>query len=169
MDFLSAIVKDVLAIHPSVTMTFAGESDMHEGPNFRVRIENALSDDERKRIWFLGPVNRGELAVLYCRSSIFLIPSLFENAPYSLMEAMASRLPVIGANAGGIPEIVQHQLNGQLFSLDKPETLLKGIADYVNDPYFSRSCAEQAFADVKKNHSPEHIAAASAAFYQSVR
>jgi len=168
MDFLSSIIKDILNIHPSVTMTFAGETEMTDGPNFRVRIENSLSDDERKRIWFLGPVNRGELGVLYCRSSIFLIPSLFENAPYALMEAMASKLPVVGANAGGIAEILQDRKNGQLFSPDNPYTLIKCIADYVNDPFFARSCAEQAFADVKKFHSPERIAAESTGFYRSL-
>jgi glycosyltransferase involved in cell wall biosynthesis len=167
VDILSTTIKDLLKIEPTVTMTFAGECDIPSGPNYRLRIENSLSDQERQRIWFLGPINRGELAVLYCRSSIFLMPSLFENAPYALMEAMASKLPIVAAATGGIAEIVQHKINGQLFSLDDPRSLITCIADYINDPYLARSCAEQAFVDVKKRYAPDSIASESIVFYQS--
>jgi glycosyltransferase involved in cell wall biosynthesis len=167
-EILSTNIKNILKIGPTVTMTFAGETEIKDGPDYRLRIENSLSDTERKRIWFLGPINRGKLAVLYCRSSIFLMPSLFENAPYALMEAMASKLPIVAAAAGGIGEIIEHKKNGQLFSLDDPQTLIKCIADYINDPCLARSCSEQAFIDVKKNYAPDKIASESVAFYQSV-
>lgn len=167
VEILSTNIKNILKIEPTVTMTFAGQSEIKAGPDYRLRIENSLSDTERKRIWFLGPINRGELAVLYCRSSIFLMPSLFENAPYALMEAMASKLPIVAAAGGGISEMVEHKINGQLFPLDDPESLISCIADYVNDPYLARSCAEQAFVDVKKKYAPEKIASESMAFYQS--
>lgn len=168
IEILSTNIKTILKIEPTVTMTFAGETEIQDGTDYRLRIENSLSDEERRRIWFLGPINRGELAVLYCRSSIFLMPSLFENAPYALMEAMASKLPIVAAATGGISEIIQHNKNGLLFSLDEPASLVKCIADYVNDPYRARSCAEQAFVDVKKIYAPDKIASESVAFYQSV-
>jgi glycosyltransferase involved in cell wall biosynthesis len=168
VGILSAHIKDILKIHPAVTLTFAGETEIQDGPDYRMQIENSLSDEERKRIWFLGPVNRGELAVLYCRSSIFLMPSLFENAPYALMEAMASKLPVIASTGSGISEILDHGKNGLLFSIDDPSTLVKCIADYINDTFLSRSCAEQAFVDVRKNHAPDKIALETIAFYQSI-
>lgn len=167
VDILSKNIKNILKLGPTVTMTFAGESEIKAGPDYRLRIENSLSDMERKRIWFLGPINQGELAVLYCRSSIFLMPSLFENAPYALMEAMASKLPIVAAAGGGISEIIEHKINGQLFSLDNPQSLIHCIADFVNDPYLARSCAEQAFVDVKKRYTPDKIASESLAFYQS--
>jgi glycosyltransferase involved in cell wall biosynthesis len=167
IDLLSANIKAILKIDPAVNLTFAGETDIQNGPDYRVRIENSLSDEERQRIWFLGPVDRGELAALYCRSSIFLMPSLFENAPYALMEAMASHLPVVAAAAGGINEIISDRKNGLLFSLDDPRTLINSIAAYINDPTLARRCADQAFDNVKKLYSPDKIAYESIAFYQS--
>jgi glycosyltransferase involved in cell wall biosynthesis len=168
IDILAGVIRDILAVDPRITMTFAGETMLRNGPLYRLRIENKLSVDERKRVWFLGPVNRSELIVLYCRSTMLLMPSLFENAPYVLLEAMAAGLPVIGADAGGIREIVRHRENGLLFSLDNPSTLVACITEFVNNPPLAAACAERAYADVGAKYAPEKIATDSVAFYQSI-
>jgi glycosyltransferase involved in cell wall biosynthesis len=168
IDIIANSIRDILRIDPRITVTFTGESMLRTGPLYRLRIENKLSDEERKRVWFLGPVNRSELVVLYCRSSALLIPSLFENAPYVLLEAMDAKLPVIGADAGGIKEILRHRENGLLFSLSEPASLVADIVEYIKNPSLAAACAERAYEDIRTIYSPETIAAESVAFYQSL-
>ena len=168
IDVMSNTIRDILKLDPRITVTFAGESMLRTGPLYRLRIENKLSDEERKRVWFLGPVKRSELVVLYCRSTMLLIPSLFENAPYVLLEAMAARLPAIGADAGGIKEILRHRENGLLFSLSDPASLVNCIGEYINNPSLAAACAEQASRDIQTLYSPGRIASQSVAFYQSL-
>jgi glycosyltransferase involved in cell wall biosynthesis len=114
-------------------------------------------------------VNRSDLAVLYCRSSIFLIPSIFENAPYALLEAMAAKLPVIGADSGGIGEIIRHGENGLLFPKENPDGIVRCIGDLIDDQFLACSCAEQAAMDLRTIFSADKIAAESITFYNSLK
>ena len=99
-------------------MTFAGETVSDSANNYRTAIERALNQEQRNRIWFLGALQSQALSVLYCRSSVFLFPSIFENAPYALFEAIAAKLPVIASASGGIKEIIDHNRTGLLFNYD---------------------------------------------------
>ena len=104
-------------------MTFAGETELGDAYSYRQAIERTLRDSERKRVWFLGPLPIKKLSALYCRSSCFLFPSLFENAPYGLFEAISARLPVIASDSGGVREIIRHKDTGLLFSPDSIDEL----------------------------------------------
>lgn len=165
---IAEYIRDILRMDPRICLTFAGESVIGNAPDYRMRIENSLDDDERRRVFFPGPVKRSDLAVLYCRSSMLLMPSLFENAPFALLEAMAARLPVIAADTGGVAEIIEHGKNGLLFPIDAPKELIARIGEYIRNPTLSRSCADQAYRDLQARHAPEKIAAESIAFYQSL-
>ncbi|MCU0608262.1 MAG: glycosyltransferase family 4 protein [Chitinispirillaceae bacterium] len=169
IETIARNIKKILALDPRIVVTFAGESEIRSGADYRVRIENSLLDEERKRVWFLGAVNRSDLAVLYCRSSIFLIPSIFENAPYALLEAMAAKLPVIGADSGGIGEIIRHGENGLLFPKENPDGIVRCIGDLIDDQFLACSCAEQAAMDLRTIFSADKIAAESITFYNSLK
>lgn len=167
-EILLRSIKRILAIHPDISFTIAGETDIKHHQNYRAAIERILSPEERQRVWFLGAVNRKNLFALYKNSSCFLFPSLFENAPYALLEAMANGLPVIASDKGGIPEFIEHGTNGLLFSpLDKDEPA-QSIAKLFHNRELAAAlglAAEIAIDkqfDVKK-HASEYID-----FYQSV-
>jgi glycogen(starch) synthase len=168
IEVIARNIKALLEIDPRITVTFAGATELVNMPNFRLQIEHSLSDIERGRIWFLGPVNRSQLAVLYCRSSMLLLPSLFENAPYVLLEAMAAKLPVIAASSGGIPEIIRHRENGLLFPAEDLDAFCACIREWIDDPEKARSCAEVAYRDMLSTCAPEKIAAEAIAFYSSL-
>ncbi len=59
-----------------------------------------------ENIVFKGQVNREQMAKTYQQASLFVLPSLAESLANSLLEAMASGLPVIGTNSGGNPELI---------------------------------------------------------------
>ncbi|MBN1684313.1 MAG: glycosyltransferase family 4 protein, partial [Gammaproteobacteria bacterium] len=63
-----------------------------------------------------------------CRGDIFLFPSHYqEGMPYALLEAMAAGLPVIATSTGGIPEIIEHNINGILIPPGEPAKLSQAI------------------------------------------
>ena len=69
------------------------------------------------RVSFLGKVASSDMPTLYSRSDVVVLPSVWdENQPVCLMEAMAAGLPVVASSKGGIPELVEHGVNGLLFA-----------------------------------------------------
>ena len=66
------------------------------------------------RFRFLGGKSQAELLDFYAQADVFVMPSLVEAFGVVFLEAMASGIPVIGARAGGVPELIDHDRNGLL-------------------------------------------------------
>ncbi len=86
-----------------------------------------------EHVTIVGYLSTDELAALYHLVDVFVMPSVVELQSIATMEAMASHLPVIGANAMALPYLIHPNKNGFLFepgnSLDLSEKLLKILAD----------------------------------------
>ena len=52
--------------------------------------------------------------MLYSSADVFVLPSMMDNLPNTIMEAMSCRTPCVGFDIGGIPEMIDHQENGFL-------------------------------------------------------
>ncbi len=63
-----------------------------------------------------------------------ILPSLFENYPYAVLEAMASGCPVIVSESGGHAEIVENGISGFIFSHDKPGDLERQVGAFLDLP-----------------------------------
>lgn len=129
-----------------------------EGPDLsrlqRLIDDYKLSDDVR----LTGPLPQTELTELLARSSIFVFPAVHDSAgdtdnlPTVLIEAMASRLPIISTDIAGIPEIVQQNENGILVPEKDPAQLEIAIRTIAGDTILlerfgraSRRIAEEKF------------------------
>jgi glycosyltransferase involved in cell wall biosynthesis len=75
-----------------------------------------------------------ELLTLYRNASIFVLPTLGDCSPWSIVEAMAMRLPVVATPVGAIPEMVRHNETGLLIRPASPESLTTAIDDLVACP-----------------------------------
>ena len=76
----------------------------------------------------VGYINDVQTMVnLYNAVDLFLIPSLEDNLPNTIMEAMACGTPCVGFNIGGIPEMIDHKQNGYVAAYKSAEDLAKGI------------------------------------------
>jgi glycosyltransferase involved in cell wall biosynthesis len=167
-EILLRDTQRILSLDPRINITFTGELDMGEAGNYRSAIERSLSESQRHRTWLLGPTKHKDLSVLYRRSDIFLMPSLFENAPYALLEAMAAHLPVVAARTSGITELIRHDESGLLFDIDKQDSLLECIKAVIAEPQRAAAYAEKAYAYVSDRHSPARIVHQSMEFYATV-
>ena len=87
-----------------------------EGP-LRGELERVVAADDMKNVRVLGPKWGTELVDLMRGARFSVIPSeWYENCPRSCIESFACGTPVIGANIGGIPEMVDDQETGLLFT-----------------------------------------------------
>lgn len=74
---------------------------------------------------------------VYNACDVFVLPSLSENLPNTIMESMACGVPCIGFNVGGIPEMIDHQKNGYVARFRDAADLAKGIRWVLFDSDYS--------------------------------
>lgn len=77
--------------------------------------------------------DRTELARRYAACDVTIFPSLAENFPLMLLESMACRTPVVAFSTGGIPEAVDHDVNGWLAPSGDIECLANGLRVAMNE------------------------------------
>lgn len=73
------------------------------------------------------------LAALYAAADVFVAPSIQENLPSTVMEALACGTPCVAFDAGGLPDLIEHQRNGWLARTHQAEDLARGIAWVLED------------------------------------
>lgn len=79
----------------------------------------------------LGSISgEANIANIYASADVFVLPSLEDNLPNTIMESLACGTPVVAFNSGGIPEMINHKENGYLAEYKSVEELYKGI-EYV--------------------------------------
>jgi sugar transferase (PEP-CTERM/EpsH1 system associated) len=80
------------------------------------------------------PGERRDVPVLMQSFDVFVLPSLGEGISNTILEAMASGLPVVATRVGGNPELVEEGVTGTLVPSENPEALASALAAYVRDP-----------------------------------
>lgn len=91
-------------------------------------------------IEFLG--NRNDVAELLAESDIFVLPSRFEGTPLTLLEAMASGLPVITSKIPGCIEIINDEENGLFFESENIDELAQKILYLAKNPALMKKLSE---------------------------
>lgn len=122
-------VEDIIVAFASFTKNHkdAKLTIIGDGPE-RKRLESLtreLGCDEY--IDFLGFVNNNELPFYYNESDVYILSSVQEGLSLTLLEAMASELPVISTNIVGNPEVIVHKKNGFLVSSKNPSDIEEGM------------------------------------------
>jgi glycosyltransferase involved in cell wall biosynthesis len=98
-----------------------------------------------------------DIAAAYAACDIFVTPSLEENLPNTIMEAMSCGLPCVGFRVGGIPEMIDHKVNGYVAEYKSAQDLAAGIG-WCLMPENSAALSQQALLKVKKCYSENVVA-----------
>ena len=106
----------------------------------------------------LGYVN-DELRIVdvYNAADVFVLPSLSENLPNTIMEAMACGVPCVAFKVGGIPEEIDHKKNGYVAAYRDAADLAKGIAWVLQEADYD-SLSQQAVHKVTQCYSQQSVA-----------
>jgi glycosyltransferase involved in cell wall biosynthesis len=112
--------------------------------------------------------NEDQLALIYSAADLFVLPSLEDNLPNTVIEAMACGLPVVGFDIGGMPDMVSHKETGYLAKPKDIAGLVEGvnwiISSYENGVDFLGLCREKA----EKEYALEKQAKAYETLYRQV-
>ena len=137
------------ALYPRSAITIAGE-----GPLLRELRELARELTIEDRVSFTGFISQEKLREIFYASHIFLHPSETgrdgnqEGVPNSMLEAMASGLPVFATQHGGIPEAIGHGVSGVLVPERDHEALAGALLDAAQDRHLLSRLAREGAAAV---------------------
>lgn len=102
---------------------------------------------------------------VYNAIDVFVTPSLSDNLPNTVMEAMACGVPCVGFKVGGIPEMIDHERNGYVVKMKDSTDLATGIHWVLNVADYEMLSAE-AVEKVKQCYSQAQVAAQYIAVYE---
>ncbi len=102
------------------------------------------------RVRFTGKLTPQEVACELDAAAISLNPSRVDNTPNSVLEAMASGVPVVSSRVGGVPFIVQDGASALLFPVDDAPTCSERLDRLLSDPVLAKSLSTQALVDVQR-------------------
>lgn len=148
-----------------------------EEPRTRVLIvglgplEIPLKEEARRlglngRVVFTG--FRADATSLIAAADVYVLPSLFEGLPISLLEAMALGRPVIATRVGGVPEVVASGETGILVPPGDADRLASEILSLLRDPTRSRRLGESARAAVTQRFSVRQMVDATEDVYRTL-
>ena len=80
--------------------------------------------------------DENELSDIYNAADVYVTPSLQDNLPNTIMEALACGLPCVGFNVGGIPEMIEHKVNGYIAEYKSSQDLADGIRWILQDAQY---------------------------------
>ncbi len=114
---------------PSLRFDFVGadhlDFQLGHGGDAAARVPARL----RHRFTFHDPRPRHALGELLARARLAIVPSRWENFPYTCIEAMASGLPVVVTPAGGMAEMVRHGATGWIAATPRPADLAAAVRE----------------------------------------
>ena len=106
----------------------------------------------------LGYVNDERRIVdIYQAADVFVLPSLSENLPNTIMEAMACGLPCVGFRVGGIPEEIDHKRNGYVAEYRSADDLARGIRWVLTSTHY-QSLSDDCVRKVSQAYSQQSVA-----------
>ena len=104
----------------------------------------------------------------YCAADLFLYPSVADNCPLVILEAMACGLPVVTFDTGGIPELVRHMETGYVAKHRDVDDFVKGMETFISDEGLRKSAGNCARAIAEKDFTVDKMAASYLELYYGV-
>jgi len=117
---------------------------------------------------FGGMIRREQLRDVFSRASLLVLPSLEDNCPMSVLEAMAAGVPVIASAVGGIPELICHGQTGLLIDPRSSTSILTSMERILFNPAFASGLADAAKIEARTRFHPRSIAEAHLNIYREL-
>ena len=160
VDLLTA-VKRILTQDPSITFLLIGH-----GP-----LELSLKAEARRlgidsNVIFTG--FRNDVLRLVAASDLFVLSSLYEGLPISLLEAMGLGTPVVATRVGGIPEAVTDGVEGFLVEALNPGQLADKVLELIHSPELRHRFAENATKRIRERFTLRRMVERTEAVYDKV-
>ena len=161
LTYLIQAASLVLSAHPRARFFIAGE-----GPDREALKAEIVRLGLEERVHLLG--QRSDPLALLDLADIYVLPSLFEGLPRSLLEAMAFAKPVVVTDIGGSREVVQHQVSGLIVAPRDATGLAEAISLLVASPDLRRDYGEAGRRAVEQQFDARQTAMAHEVVYNLI-
>lgn len=132
MRALTEALPGILRSHADCTIYIVGRDETENGRSMMDYMKSRLHHFS-DRLIFTGKLDNAELKKIYGISRICVFPSLWENYPTVVLEAMAAGAAVAASNSGGIPELITDKKTGRLFHPLQPKQITRVINRLLDD------------------------------------
>jgi N-acetyl-alpha-D-glucosaminyl L-malate synthase BshA len=135
-----------------------------DGPDRPKAERLAQTKNVTDDVLFLGKQN--DMAPLLSISDVLLLPSENESFGLVALEAMASEVPVVATNVGGLPEVIAHNVDGFLCEVGDVEGMAKAVVRILQDPAYRRELGKKARAHARADFSASQVVQAYEDLYR---
>lgn len=149
---VSDVVDTFLKIREKMPVRLVMVGDGPERPNAENRLKNSPYRDD---VHFLEP--QGNIENLLPAADLLMLPSDAESFGLIALEAMACGVPVIGTNAGGLPEVVTDGREGRLLPVGDSDNMAKAAMEILSNPGLHRKMSTVARETAIQKFSPAVI------------
>jgi glycosyltransferase involved in cell wall biosynthesis len=129
-------------------------------------VSSAFPPEVRHSVKCIRNANDAEAAAAYANADIYLLPSRFEGTPLTLIEAMASGLPIVTTATCGMRDVIRDGANGLLIPMYSPEAIVDAVAKLIEDAAMRASLGRAARADALLRYGWDQVAAPVWAVYE---
>jgi N-acetyl-alpha-D-glucosaminyl L-malate synthase BshA len=159
-------VRDVVRIFAEVNREIPSVLVMiGDGPDRPAAEEEARMLGVAESVSFLGKLD--QIAPLLAAADLFLLPTQSESFGLSALEALASGVPVIGSNAGGLPEVVRDGVTGVLCGVGDVAGMAAASLEILQNPRRWAEMSKLAAADARERFSRDAIVSKYESLYRT--
>jgi glycogen(starch) synthase len=152
MKALTKAIPKIMKKNKGCKVFIIGRDEIENGKSMKEYMQKELSE-YKSDIVFTGALNKEALKEIYAQSKVCVFPSLWENYPTVILEAMASGAAVTASNVGGIPEIIAHNVTGLLFRPRRPRQIAKAVNNLLENEDRRLVMVQTARKELKKRMS----------------
>ena len=135
---------------PGARLTVAGS-----GPELAALQALAAQLGVADAVQFSGRIDNARIGALYASADLMLNPTTADNMPISILEALASGVPVVSTDAGGIPDLVTHERTALLVPVGDAAALAAAALRVLDDPALAQRLRAAGSADVARYAWPQ--------------
>ena len=158
-DIIYAVEK-LIEKYPDIMIYMAGDGEINQ-------IKNLI--DEKKlnsNIIIMGWIDFNTKIELLQKVCTVLLPSYNEGLPMTILEGMAAGKMIISTNVGGIPELVENEINGIIINPGDVDMLSKAMVRVLEEKEFIKMCCDNNLKKIEKKFSRKKMHEKISACYE---
>lgn len=161
-DILLQAFERLCADFPDAKLVLAGDGEEKHA------LQKWVAEHELQQSVYFIPFQEDVTPILACLD-VYVCSSRSEGVPFSVLEAMAARKPIVAPRIGGIESILEHEKSALLIESSTPERLHEAISFLLKDHEQARRMAKHARDHVERYHSVEAMTRAVETMYEDVQ
>ena len=147
LSYLIKALPNVREKNPDIKLKIIGKGN----DGFYLKLIRKLKIENN--VVFKGVIKGKDLVKEYQKSTIFVLPSLNDNLPSVVLEAMACKVPIIATNVGGISYLIKNNINGVLISPRNSKSIANSIEKLLKNRKLSKRLSDHGYEEVKNFYS----------------